>query len=122
MGTGRIFLIIASSLYGPIREPHQTINRTNNNNYSGDNPEVKYYFAHKEDNNNYIKYLFFAYLELIKFFQKNPNDLLLNYTYKINKFKIAFLYIVGVSNTKQNFKFAYCFLLGNMEVDYSFII
>ena len=32
MGTGRIFLIIVSSLYRPIREPHRTINRTNNNN------------------------------------------------------------------------------------------
>ena len=33
MGTGRIFLIIISSLYGLIREPHWTINRTNNNNF-----------------------------------------------------------------------------------------
>ena len=29
---GRIFLIIISSLYRLIREPHQTINRINNNN------------------------------------------------------------------------------------------
>ena len=92
------------------------------NEHKGDNLKLKYYFAHKEDDSNRVKYLFFAYLELIKFFQKNPNDLLLNYTYKINKFKIPFLYIVGVSNTKQNFKFAYCFLPGKMEVDYSFII
>ena len=33
MGTRRIFLVMVSSLYGPIREPHRTINRTNNNNY-----------------------------------------------------------------------------------------
>ena len=30
MGTRRIFLVIVSSLYGLIREPHRTINRTNN--------------------------------------------------------------------------------------------
>src|SRR5271155_4366381 len=32
MGYGRIFLVMASSLHGPLREPHRTINRTNNNN------------------------------------------------------------------------------------------
>src|SRR5271170_2650407 len=32
MGCGRIFLVMASSLHGPLREPHRTINRTNNNN------------------------------------------------------------------------------------------
>ena len=68
--------------------------------YSSDNPIAKYYFAYKEDNPNRVKYLFFAYTELLKFFKLNPNTLLLNYTYKINKFKMPFLYIVGVSSTK----------------------
>jgi hypothetical protein len=36
--------------------------------YGGDNPESKYYFAYKEDDSNCVKYLFFAYLDLIKFF------------------------------------------------------
>jgi len=92
------------------------------NNYSGDDPKSKYYFAHKENDSNYVKYLFFTYPELIKFFQKNPNILLFNYTYKINKFKIPFLHIIGVSNIKQNFKLAYCFLLGEIKIDYSFAI
>ena len=90
--------------------------------YSSDNPKLKYYFAYKEDNSNYVKYLFFTYLELIKFLQKNPNILLLNYTYKTNKFKMPFLYIVGVSSTKQNFKLAYYFLPGKTEVNYGFVI
>ena len=30
--------------------------------------ELKYYFAHKEDNYNCVKYLFFAYPESLKFF------------------------------------------------------
>ena len=36
--------------------------------YGGDNPELKYYFAHKEDDSNRVKYLFFAHPDLIKFF------------------------------------------------------
>jgi hypothetical protein len=36
--------------------------------YGGDDPKLKYYFAYKEDDSNHVKYLFFAYLELIKFF------------------------------------------------------
>ena len=77
---------------------------------------------YKEDDSNRVKHLFFTYLELIKFFQKNPDILLLNYTYKTNKFKMPFLYIVGVSNTEQNFKLTYCFLLGKTEVNYGFAI
>ena len=34
----------------------------------GDNLKSKYYFAYKEDNYNYIKYLFFAYLKSLKYF------------------------------------------------------
>ena len=36
--------------------------------YRGDNLKSKYYFTHKEDNYNYIKYLFFTYLESLKYF------------------------------------------------------
>ena len=92
------------------------------NKHGGDNLKLQYYFAYKEDNSNYLKYLFFTYLESLKYFQKNPNILLLNYTYKTNKFKMPFLYIVGVNNSGQNFKLAYYFLLGETEDDYNFAI
>ena len=35
---------------------------------------------------------------------------------------MPFLYIVGVDNTRQNFKLAYYFLLGEIEGDYDFVI
>ena len=35
---------------------------------------------------------------------------------------MPFLYIVGVSNNGYNFKLAYCFLLSEIEADYSFAI
>ena len=35
---------------------------------------------------------------------------------------MPFLYIVGISNTKQNFKFTYYFLLGETEINYGFAI
>ena len=92
------------------------------NKYGGDNLKSKYYSAHKEDNSNYLKYLFFAYPESLKYFQKNPNVLLLNYTYKINKFKMPLLYAVGINNSRQNFQLAYCFLLEEIEDNYNFAI
>ena len=96
----------------------KTLSKYSNN---GD-PKLKYYFAYKEDNYNYVKYLFFAYSKSLKYFKKNPNILLINYTYKINRFKIPFLYIVGVSSIGQNFKLAYYFLLGKTEANYNFAI
>ena len=74
------------------------------NKHRGDDLKLKYHFAHKEDNSNHLKSLFFAYLESLKYLQKNPNILLLNYTYKTNKFKMPFLYVVGINNSRQNFK------------------
>jgi hypothetical protein len=35
---------------------------------------------------------------------------------------MPFLYAIGVSNTGQNFKLAYYFLLGEIEADYNFAI
>jgi len=80
------------------------------NKHGGDDPKSKYYFAHKEDDRDRVKYLFFAHPESLKYFQKNPNILLIDCTYKTNKFKMPFLHAVGVSNTGQNFKLCYCFL------------
>ena len=40
----------------------------------------------------------------------------------MNRFKMPFLYIVGVSNTRQNFKLTYYFLPGEIEDNYNFII
>ena len=90
--------------------------------YKGDDLEAKYYFVYEEDDRGHLRYLFFAYLESFKYFQKNPNILLLNYIYKTNKFKMPFLHIVGVDNTGQNFKLTYYFLLGETEGDYNFTV
>ena len=92
------------------------------NKYKSDNLKLKYYFTYKEDNSNYLKFLFFAYLESLKYFQKNFNILLLNYTYKTNKFKMPFLHTVGINNTRQNFKLIYYFLSGKTESNYNFTI
>ena len=92
------------------------------NEHRGDDLKSRYYFVYKEDDSNHLKYLFFAYLKSLKYLQKNPNVLLLDCTYKINKFKMPFLHAVGVNNSRQNFKFAYYFLLGETEDDYNFII
>ena len=90
--------------------------------HGGDDLESKYYFAHEVDDRGHLKYLFFAHPESLKYFQKNPDVLLLDCTYKTNKFKMPFLHAVGVDNTGQNFELAYCFLPGETEGDYDFAI
>ena len=92
------------------------------NKYKGNNLKLKYHFIYKGDNSNYLKYLFFAYLESLKYLQKNPNVLLLNCTQKTNKFKMPFLYLVSVNNSGQNFKLAYYFPLSKIEYNYNFVI
>ena len=37
------------------------------NKYKGNNFKSKYYFAYKEDDSNHLKYLFFTYLESLKY-------------------------------------------------------
>ena len=90
--------------------------------HGGDDLKSKYYFIHEVDDRGHLKYLFFAYIESFKYFQKNPDVLLLDYIYKMNKFKIPFLHAVGVDNTGQNFKLTYYFLPGEIEGNYDFII
>ena len=92
------------------------------NEHGGDDIELKYHFAYKEDDSNHLKSLFFTHPEFLKYLQKNSNVLLLDYTYKINKFKMPFLHTVGVDSSGQNFELAYCFLLGEIEDDYNFVI
>jgi len=38
------------------------------NKHGGDNLKLKYYSSHKEDNSNYLKYLFFTHLKSLKYF------------------------------------------------------
>ena len=38
------------------------------NEYRGDNLKLKYYFMYEEDDSNNLKYLFFTYLESLKYF------------------------------------------------------
>ena len=47
----------------PIQALLKTLNK-----YRGNNLKLKYYSIYKEDNNNYLKYLFFAYLKSLKYF------------------------------------------------------
>ena len=70
------------------------------NDHKGNNLKLKYYFVYKKDNSNHLKYLFFTYLKSFKYLQKNPNILLLDCTYKTNKFKMPFLHAVGVNNSR----------------------
>ena len=52
----------------------------------------------------------------------HPNVVLLDCTYKINKFNIPFLYIVSVNSINKTFDIAFSFLLNELEKTYRFTI
>ena len=54
--------------------------------------------------------------------KEHPNVILLDYTYKINKFNMPFLYIVSVNSTNKTFDVAFSFLLNELEKTYRFAI
>ena len=51
-----------------------------------------------------------------------PDVILLDYTYKINKFNMPFLYIVSINSLNRTFNVAFSFFLDKLEKTYRFTI
>jgi len=67
-------------------------------------------FTYEKDSQGHINFLFFAIIKSIKYFNKNAEIVLLNYTYKTNKFSIPLLHIISVNSLNQTFTIALYFL------------
>src|SRR5437660_1379274 len=76
----------------------------------------------REDLDSRLATLFFSYLYSIEMLKEHPNVILLDYTYKINKFNMPFLYIVSVNSIEKTFNIAFSFLLNKLERIYKFAI
>lgn len=55
-------------------------------------------FDVKKDSENHIQYLFFTHQKQIQLLQANPDILLMDCIYRINKYKLPLLYILGCTN------------------------
>ena len=64
----------------------------------------------------------FAYPNSLAYLQAYPEVLLLNCTYKTNKYSILLLNIIGVNAIQRSFYIAFAFLSREIEADYAWAL
>jgi len=67
-------------------------------------------FAVKKDADNHVHNLFFTHQKQIKLLLANPDVLLMDCTYRTNKYKLPLLHILGCTNLQTFFSAGFCFL------------
>jgi MULE transposase domain len=77
-----------------------------------------YMFSYKTNLIGRVTHLFFAHPQSIKLFHQYPDVLLLDCTYKMNRFKLPLLNMVGTTCLNTTFYVAFCFLIKEEENDY----
>src|SRR5437763_12432875 len=75
-------------------------------------------FNYRTDRIEYVTQLFFAYLRSVQLFQQYPSVVLLDCTYKTNRFKMPLLIIIGTTCLNLSYYTAFCFLRQAKEEDY----
>ena len=66
--------------------------------------------------------MLFAHLDSIAYLHSYPEVLILDCTYKTNKYGMPLLDIVGVDATQRSFCIAFAFLSGETEADYTWAL
>jgi hypothetical protein len=76
----------------------------------------------KLDPDNRLTAIFFAHPDSVAYLQCNPDVLLLDCTYKTNKYEMPLLDMVGVDSCQRSFCIAFAFLSGESAEDYSWAL
>ena len=87
-----------------------------------DKPDSKYYYRVTKDAQDHLHTLFFAHPKSIELLRSNYDVLLLDCTYKTNKFRMPLLHISGITCLETSFEIAYCFLPNEQEPSYQLAI
>jgi hypothetical protein len=66
--------------------------------------------------------LFVADIQSVSYLNQHPNILLLDCTYKTNKFDILLFNILGVDNIRYSFSVGFCFLNQEVKENYNEVI
>ncbi|KAI7944950.1 hypothetical protein MJO28_010645 [Puccinia striiformis f. sp. tritici] len=69
-----------------------------------------------------MKSLFFAHPQSLILAKRFPTTIILDCTYKVNKYKMPLLHIVGINSSNRNFCIAFCFLSAETKGDYSWAL
>lgn len=75
-------------------------------------------FDVKRDSENRVQNLFFAHSKQIEILRANPDVLLMDCTYRTNKYRLPLLHIVGCTNLQTFFSAGFCFLRTETDGDY----
>jgi hypothetical protein len=79
-------------------------------------------FAVKRDADNRVHSLFFAHQKQIELLLANPDVLLMDCTYRTNRYKLPLLHILGCTNLQTFFSAGFCFLRNETQIDYHWAI
>ncbi|RKF56345.1 Protein FAR-RED ELONGATED HYPOCOTYL 3, partial [Golovinomyces cichoracearum] len=81
-----------------------------------------FFFRIDTDDNNRVTRLFMAHPECIKLLKRYPDVLLIDCTYKTNRFSMPLVNICGSSGNNMTPQFALAFLSGEKEEDYTWTL
>jgi hypothetical protein len=81
--------------------------------------EVKYFVRVQYDNDNQVKNLFFAHPDCFKIIKENPDCIQIDATYKVNKFNMPLLHIVGVTCHHTVYDISFGFMGGEDHAHYA---
>ena len=75
-----------------------------------------------EDNIHRLSHLFFSHTESLQLLALNPEVLIIDCTYKTNRFNMPLLNIIGITSLGKNFWVAFCFLCSKKEGDFVWVM
>ncbi len=79
-------------------------------------------FSVKKDAENRVECLFFAHQKQITLLQSNPDVLMMDCTYRTNKYRLPLLHILGCTNLQTFFSAGFCFLRNEAHIDYHWAV
>jgi hypothetical protein len=74
------------------------------------------------DANNHVQSLFFAHEKQVKLFHANPDILMMDCTYRTNRYRLPLLHILGYTSLGTFFSVGFCFLRQETEIAYHWAI
>ncbi|MBW0590552.1 hypothetical protein O181_130267 [Austropuccinia psidii MF-1] len=81
--------------------------------------EENFVLSSERDAEGHITSLFFTHPLAIKFLHVFPHVILMDCTYKTNKYKMPIFHIVGVSSTNKTFSGSFCLMNNETEPSYT---
>ena len=82
----------------------------------------KWVFAVEKDADDHVHSLFFTHQKQIELLLANPDVLLMDCTYRTNKYNLPLLHILGCTNLQTFFSAGFCFLHNETQADYHWAI